>query len=423
MTSAKTGTRDGKLHYAWVVMIAYGLLMSGTIGSFSVVGAQWFYPASTDIGCDLSTFTLYTTIEMLCMAVGMPLVGNLLTRMKLQTLLTVAVLLEVIPTVAMAFFTAPWMWYVAGVFIGLGLSATSTVTITPTMRNWFAKKTGFAIGVVWATQALYCAIASPVFAGVIEVIGWRASYFVLAAVSACLALPAVIFVIRYRPEDRGLQPYGIAADPQGEEDDAAHGLKGVPAKVAFRSAPFFLCVAIVMLCTATGLMNAIFPTYAEVVGLGAVVGGLMVSSASLCDIIFNPLAGATSDKFGPARAMVLWTGITMVSFVVLYFSSGSAVGSCVGAGLNDAMYAITGVGYSTFALSIFGMRDFEKIFSRITSCGYLVASFGIPVMMGIYEITGVFQNVFVFCFFVDIVIIGLVVLAQRSSRTLRWLDK
>lgn len=422
MASVEMGKKGSGLHYAWVVMIAYGLLMSGTIGSFSVVGAQWFYPVSTDIGCDLSTFTLYTTIEMLCMAVGMPLVGNLLTRMKLQTLLVIAVLLEIVPTIAMAFFSAPWMWYVAAVFIGLGLSATSTVTITPTMRNWFTKKTGFAIGVVWAIQAFYCAIASPAFASVIEIIGWRASYFALAAVSACLTLPAVIFVIRYRPEDRGLLPYGFESGSGQEEGGATSRLPGVPSEVAFRSAPFFLCVAIVMLCTATGLMNAIFPTYAEVVGLGAVVGGLMVSSASLCDIVFNPLAGATSDKFGPARAMVLWTGITMLSFVVLYFSGSSAVGSCVGAGLNDAMYAITGVGYSTFALSIFGMRDFEKIFSRITSCGYLVASFGIPVMMAIYEATGVFQNVFAFCFVVDIVIICLVVLAQKSSRTLHRLS-
>lgn len=423
MTSANTVDQGKKPHYAWLVMIAYGLMMSGTIGSFSVVGAQWFYPVSVNLGCDLSTLTLYTTIEMICMGLGMPLVGNLLTRIKLEALLTVAVILEIVPTVAMAFFTEPWMWYVAGVFIGAGLSATSTVTITPTMGNWFAKKTGFAIGVVWAIQALYCAIASPLFAGIIEAIGWRASYFVLAAVSACLTLPAIIFVIRYRPEDRGLLPYGLEA---GSTDDGTVGpssMTGVPAKTAFRSAPFFLCVDIVMLCTATGLMNAIFPTYAEVVGLGAVVGGLMVSSASLCDIVFNPLAGATSDKFGSARAMVLWTGITMVSFVVLYFSSESVVGSCVGAGLNDAMYAITGVGYSTFALSIFGMRDFEKIFSRITSCGYLVASLGIPLMMSIYEATGVFQNVFVFGFIVDIVIIALVILAKKSSRTLRWLSE
>lgn len=38
-------------------------------------------------------------------------------------------------------------------------------------------------------------------------------------------------------------------------------------------------------------------------------------------------------------------------------------------------------------------------------------------MMSIYEATGVFQNVFVFGFIVDIVIIALVILAKKSSRT------
>ncbi|MEE0582001.1 MAG: hypothetical protein UC328_02390, partial [Adlercreutzia sp.] len=59
----------------------------------------------------------------------------------------------------------------------------------------------------------------------------------------------------------------------------------------------------------------------------------------------------------------------------------------------------------------------------ITSCGYLVASLGIPLTMSIYEATGVFQNVFVFGFIVDIVIIALVILAKKSSRTLRWLSE
>ena len=45
-----------------------------------------------------------------------------------------------------------------------------------------------------------------------------------------------------------------------------------------------------------------------------------------------------------------------------------------------------------------------------------------PLMMSIYEATGVFQNVFVFGFIVDIVIIALVILAKKSSRTLRWLS-
>ena len=404
-----------KLHYAWVVMIAFGLVMSGTLGSTTVLAGLFVFPVATELGFDFSAFTMYFTIMVVVLSLSMPFVGNLLTKVKLQYILTVAALIQIAGMASMSLFDQQWMWYVAGAFSGIGLAATSVVTITPTMGNWFAKRTGFAIGVVWATQALYDAIASPLINSVILSAGWRAGYLCLAGLSAIIVLPCTIFLIRYRPEEKGLKPYGYE---EATEGDAGPAVEGVPYKLALQTVPFFLCIGLVTLCQLTACMNQVFPTYAEVVGLGAVVGGLMVSAASLCDIFFNPVAGMTGDKFGPTRAMLIWTGITMVSFVILYFGSASPVASIIGAGINDAMYAICGVGYSTFALSLFGMKDFEKIFSRMTSIGCLIAAFGVPLMMFIYEQTGVFQNIFIFCFALDIVIIALTLLASKLGKNL-----
>ena len=419
-TTDVASKRHGRIHYAWVVMIAYGLMMCGSIGSLTVLAGLFFYPVSSEIGCDFSTLTLYMTITIVCLALAMPLVGNLLTKVKLQVILTCAGIIEIGAVVSMSFFTQPWMWYIAGGISGLGLAATSTVTITPTMGNWFHKRTGFAIGMVWAIQSMYDAIASPILTNIISAFGWRSGYLALAAMSAILILPCTIFLIRYRPEDKGMLPYGYDPEKALAQENAPAIASGVPLKIAVRSLPFFLCVGLVMLCQLTSCMNQIFPTYAEVVGLGALVGGLMVSAASICDIFFNPTAGMTSDRFGVTRSMVLWTAITMISFVILYFGSSSPVMSCVGAGINDAMYAICGVGYSTFALSLFGMKDFEKIFSRMASIGCLVASLGVPLMMFIYESTGTFQNVFIFCFCIDIVIIILTLTASRTGKHLKW---
>lgn len=412
-TAQPSKAKSPKIHYAWVVMVALGLLMSGTIGSFTILGSLFYYPVSTELGCDLSQLTAYVTIEMVCMGLAMPLVGNLLKKVPVQHTLTVACLLEIGATAAMSFFTQVWQWYAAAVLIGLGLGATSTVTVVPTIQNWFHKKTGFAIGVVWSIQSLFVAIASPIFTTCIDSLGWRTSYLVLAAVSAVICLPCAILLIRYRPEERALRPYGVGENAPVEDDD--YSTQGATYEHAVRSLPFFLCIPMVMLCQLTSCMNTIFSTYAEVVGLGAVVGGLMVTAASLCDIAFNPLAGATSDRFGPRRSMVIWTVATMVSFVILYLGSASPVASIVGAGINDAMFSICAVGYSTFALSIFGPRDFDRIFSRITSAGYLVASLGVPLMMWVYEVTGVFQNVFVLCFILDIVILVLTFAAAKAA--------
>ena len=50
---------------------------------------------------------------------------------------------------------------------------------------------------------------SPVMISIIEEVGWRTGYLILAAVSAVLVLPCMLFVIRYRPADRGMLPYGF----------------------------------------------------------------------------------------------------------------------------------------------------------------------------------------------------------------------
>lgn len=417
--NASAEPRGGKrLHYGWWVMIGYGMLMCGTIGSFTVLGSLFFYPVASSLGCELSTLTFYVTLSMVVMALAMPLVGNLLSKVKLQVILTVSVLIELAAVVSMAFFTEPWMWYVAAVPLGLGLSATSTVTITPTLGNWFHKRTGFAIGVVWSIQSIYCAIASPLFSGLIETVGWRTGYLVLAGVAAVLTLPFTLLVIRYRPEEKGLRPYGFDAAAQVTSEGAEAASWGVPLKVAVKSLPFFLCIGVVVLCQLTSCMNSIFPTYAEVVGLGAIVGGLMVTSSCVFDVFLNPVVGATSDKFGATKSMVIWTLVTMASCVVLCFSSTSPWLAYLGAGINDAMYVICGVGYATFAMSLFGMKDFEKIFSRITMVGFLVASLGVPLMMFIYEATGVFENVFLVVMALDAIIIVLTLLASAAGKKL-----
>lgn len=101
-------------------MIGYGMLMCGTIGSFTVVGSLWYYPVAQELGCDLSQLTLYITISMILMALGMPLVGNLLSKVKLPVILTAAALMEIVAVFCMAFFDQVWMFYVAAVPAGAG---------------------------------------------------------------------------------------------------------------------------------------------------------------------------------------------------------------------------------------------------------------------------------------------------------------
>ena len=207
--------------YAWLVMVGFGMVMCATIGAITVMGGLFYYPVCEELGFDLSSFTLYVTLSMVFMALGMPICGKIMAsgKIKLSVLMTVAVLLELVPFACMSMFTEMWMWFVAAVPIGFGLSATSTVTAAPTLGNWFHKKTGFAIGMIFTIQSIFVAVASPIFSNMIEMLGWRMSYVVLAIIAAVMALPFTIFVIRYRPEDKGMLPYGY--DPNAVEEEVA----------------------------------------------------------------------------------------------------------------------------------------------------------------------------------------------------------
>lgn len=411
--------KKGGSGYAWLIMVGFGMVMCATIGAITVMGGLFYYSVCEELGFDLSAFTFYVTLSMVFMALGMPICGKILAsgKIKLPVLMTGAVLLELIPFACMSMFTEMWMWFAAAVPIGLGLSATSTVTAAPTLGNWFHKKTGFAIGMIFTIQSVFVAVASPIFSSLIETMGWRTSYVILALVAAVMALPFTIFVIRYRPEDKGMLPYGY--DPNAvEEEEGAPVEKGVPYKVALRSIPFVMAVLVVMMSMTISNMNVVFPTYAEIVGLGAIVGGFMVTAASLCDIALNPIIGTTADKFGATKSFIGWTVVTMISFVILYFSINSPVLAIIGAGVNDAMYALCGVGLATFTMAWFGKKNYERIFSVVMMFGYLVASLGVPIMMKIYEVTGAFENVFVFGFIVCIVIIACLIVGEKRAEKL-----
>ena len=40
----RKGLFGGRIHYAWVVMIAFGLTMAGTLGTLTVLAGAFFYP-------------------------------------------------------------------------------------------------------------------------------------------------------------------------------------------------------------------------------------------------------------------------------------------------------------------------------------------------------------------------------------------
>ncbi|WP_455162840.1 MFS transporter [Slackia exigua] len=403
------------LHRAWLVMLGCGMLIAGSVTFYTVVIGNFFVPAAADLEADYSSISLYTTVVYLGIACGLPFVGNLLHKIPPAGIAGFAALQSAIVAL-LAFSDSIVFWWIGGFFIGVGMSFTSIVFISTVLTNWFTKKTGFAIGAAWGLASIVSAIMSPLSVTLMDAIGWRSAMIVFAAIGAALAIPAALFMVSYSPDRKGMKSYGYeqVAGAEGETEP----LVGVPAKHALKSMSFVLVALALALTQIVSVINAYFPVYAESVGFAPTVGALMISVALIFDIVLNATVGATIDKVGAIRGFVSWMAVSVVAMVILMFSAGQPLLAYLGAGLGDALYVLLGVGIASVVSHVFGTKDYGKIFAYISMIGFAAGSVGGFVITRLYEVTGSFQMVFVFCIVVCVAICGCVLLANALGKKL-----
>ena len=169
-----------KLHYAWIVLVGCCGLTS-TMGIILNTGGQWFASVTGELGFSTTELGLYLTVCSLGLGLAAPFVGRLLPKANIRVLLTACALASVAALGAMAFYDAPWQWWVSGAVIGLAGGFVFLVPAPIILGNWFAKKTGFVVGIAMACTGIAAAIMNPIVATLIASLGWRTTYLVTAA--------------------------------------------------------------------------------------------------------------------------------------------------------------------------------------------------------------------------------------------------
>ena len=398
---------------AWLTVLGCGMLIAGSVTFYTVVIGNFFVPASEALGSDYSSISLYSTLVYIGIACGLPFVGNWLPKIPPIGIAGFAALQSII-VAALSFSTDVMWWWIGGWLIGVGMAFTSIVFISTVLTNWFTQKTGLAIGLAWALASVASAIMSPVTVSLMEMMDWRTSLLIFAIVGAVLAVPAALFLVSYSPERKGMVPYGYDPSVSGEVVMES----GVPAKRAVKSLAFVLVALALALTQIVSVINAYFPMYAESVGFAPTVGAFMISVALIFDIVLNPVIGMTIDKFGAIKAFVAWSCIGIRSMLILMVSAGNEIIAYLGAGLGDTLYVLLGVGIASVASTVFGTKDYGKIFAYITIFGFAAGSVGGFIIASLYEGTGSFEAVFIFCIVTIIVIMAAVIGAGLSGKKL-----
>ncbi len=322
MVSAK------KLHYAWVVAAVTFVVLMLTAGVRAAPGVL-IVPFESEFHWSRATISFAIGINLLLYGLIGPFAAALMDRWGVRRTMTLALSVTAAGVALTPAMQQPWqlvlLW---GVVVGAGCGVVGNYLAAFVAARWFRVRQGLVVGLLTASNAAGQLVFLPVLAGLATYAGWRAMSFALAAV-VIVFVPLVALLMRNRPEDLGLAPYG---DLGGYE--TTRTVAGNPVGVAFRalaegarSRDFWLLAGAYFICGATtnGLIAThLIPACVDH-GIAEVTGAGLLAATGVFSFAGGTLSGWLSDRWDNRVLLAWYYGLRGLALMFLPFAFGLSV--------------------------------------------------------------------------------------------------
>ena len=378
-TTNQTGgeRRSRRLHPAWLILIACCFLQAGGMGTINNAAGIMVPAVLGDLQFSQGSFMLYFTIQGLCMTAALPVAGKLLPKVSMRVLVSVGMVAAALAFASMGQFNAVWQWYVAGAGLGVAAAFAFLLPAPVMIGNWFKKKAGLVMGIAMACSGIGGAVMNPLGGALIQSLGWRPTYAVLALIAAVLVLPFSLLVMKFKPADPR-DAYGADEVEDTPASSGAETASGVSAARAVRSLAFACVFLVAGFLSLESAFLQLMPTYAGTVGLAA-VAAFLPSIAMISNIVGKLVLGWLADAVGPRNATLCGFGVGVTAFALFLASNGNVGMVMVAAALFGVLTAMVTVNVPLLVRSAFGSKDYGTLFSYVSIGTSLVGSLGISV--------------------------------------------
>ena len=393
----------GKIFYGWIIVAACCLIMGTTMGILMNCSSLFIKPVSEELGISRQMISLVISIQNFGMMISSLFAGKIFTGRNIIRIMRTATVIMTVTYFLNSFARDIRMLYVTYLINGLLLTLVTTLPIAFLINNWFLDRVGFALGLASMGSGIGGAVFNSVAGRIMEALGWRNTYRILALFILLFAIPCVFFVLRLKPSDMGLKPYREKREP-GEEEKQEEELKGYTFAQARKTSLFWImCALAVIIGTCLNSMYTTISPHLQDKGYSLVFSANILSACLLAMAAGKILTGRIFDAFG-AR-----TGFLCACFALTAATAGMRFCTFTPAlGL-----IIIGVGFGClfsaviFPLTVplvFGKKDYRTITgicSALFSFGGIIG----PIAAGkTYDLTGSYD----LCFTIDIIILAAV---------------
>jgi MFS family permease len=204
----------GRVFYGWFALVGTMFVIFVMGGAF-VNSFGVFLPVICDeFGWSRAAVAAGLSIGFLAFGLPSPLWGIFVAKFGPRINIVLGNLLAALGLAGMSLVQEVWHVYLCYFIIGLGAGLGGYIAGTSVVSNWFIKKRSLALGMFMACGGLGGFVFPPMVTALISSVGWQMSWLVLAGIVIIVAvLIGGLVLIRNRPEDMGLVPDGISAEP------------------------------------------------------------------------------------------------------------------------------------------------------------------------------------------------------------------
>ncbi|HRP27242.1 MAG TPA: MFS transporter [Burkholderiaceae bacterium] len=303
--------------YAWTRLGVTLAMM--TIGSAAMYVVSVVLPAvQADFGVSRADASLPYTLMMIGFGVGGIVMGRLADRFGVMVPLLIGAVGLGVGFAAAALAPNIMAFSLAhGVLLGLVGSSATFVPLIADTSLWFVRRRGIAVAICASGNYLAGAVWPPVVQHFVDAVGWRQTYFGMAAFSV-LTLALLALFMRPRPPHSAAVAVSAAPASGTAPKAATAEPNAMPFGLPPAHALVLLCIAGLACCVAMSMPQVHIVAYCSDLGYGAARGAEMLSLMLGAGIVSRLVSGAICDRIGGLRTLVLGSalqGVALLLFV------------------------------------------------------------------------------------------------------------
>jgi sugar phosphate permease len=292
-----------RIFYGWTIVATLFVVnfAIGTTGGLNL--GLFIIPMGNDLGMSRSLFGWLSTARSLSGGASSIILGRLVDRFGSRILIPISSLITGLCLIGVGLTNHVYQTFLLFALMGLvGLSAQggSLLSSVP-VAKWFVRRRGTALSLATLGMGIGPIVFVPVTQLLIDGVGWRTTWIILACISMTIIIPLALIFLRRQPEDMGLLPDGDAArTPETGIETIPSDVEAVwTVRQALRTRTFWMLTASLMLAGfAMGSSIHRIPYWMEL-GFDPRVVSLAFSTDAAGAAIMILAAGFLLDRFAP----------------------------------------------------------------------------------------------------------------------------